>query len=511
MSSRTTMKLGQNLLLPTLAAITGFAAPAATAAPQNEHLPSQGQLNVLVIVLDDVGADQLRMYGNDGPAFPCPSAQVNTTFTPGLELLRLTGIRYSRAYVNPLCSATRAAILTGRYGLRTGVGAAIDRGSTAYTLPNSELFVSELIRDQNAIGYARAAFGKWHLAEPAARDAHASENGFERFEGAKGNLDDHYTWRKITATGGDSSGAALSSAVTVSPGASPPSETTYVSSVNRRDAATWINAQTKPFFAYVCFNPPHAPFQVPPLTRLSMKTRSKLAALGYDPGERAAATREDQALVYQAQIEAVDREILDLLVAIANKLPHTMIVVVGDNGTPSETTVDVNLAGRVKRSVYELGERVPLLVSGPLTWNRAGETCRNLVSGVDLYRLIANFTGISNPKIDNVMAALGRPNDSISPYYTVRNPNAQPRRQFAYSELFGNLPPPIPANVTWLRSITNGQYRYVRRRLGGVNFEELYDLNADPCNVTDLNAPPNALTPGQQTAFNTLSAAMNAL
>jgi arylsulfatase B len=501
------MKLGQNLLLPatTLAALTGFA------SAQNEHLPREGQLNVLMIVLDDIGADQLRMYGNDGPAFPCPQVQVNTTPTPGLELLRLTGIRYSRAYVNPLCSATRAAILTGRYGLRTGVGAAIDRGSTAYTLPNTELFIPELIRDQNSVTYARAAFGKWHLAEPAARDGHAAENGFERFEGAKGNIDDHYTWRKITATGGDASGAALSSAVTVSPGGAPPSETSYVSSVNRRDAATWINAQTKPFFAYVCFNPPHAPFQVPPLTRLSMKTRSKLAALGYDPGERAAATREEQSLVYQAQIEAVDREILDLLVAIANKLPHTMIIVVGDNGTPSETTIDVTLAGKVKRSVYELGERVPLLVSGPLTWNRAGDTCRNLVSGVDLYRLAANFTGISNPKIDTVMANLGRPNDSISPYYTVRNPNAQPRRSVAYSELFGNLPPPIPANVTWLRSNTNGTYRYVRRRLGGVNFEELYDLTADPCNLTDLRAPPNVLTPAQQTAFNSLSASMDAL
>ncbi len=495
-----------------LCASPSTAALVPTGPTPPEWYPPQGALNVLVIVLDDVGADQLRMYACDpGPAYSCAPAQVTTTPTPTLDLLRATGVMYSRAYVNPLCSPTRSCILTGRYGLRTGVGSAIDRGTTAYTLPNSELFVSELIRDNNTRNYARGAFGKWHLAEVAARDAHAAENGFEKFEGAKGNLDDHYTWRKITAVGGVVGTPATSTSVTVSPGADPPSENTWVGSVTRRDAAAWINAQTRPFFSYVCFNPPHAPFQVPPTRNLSNKTRSKLAALGYDPGERAAATRADQSLVYQAQLEAIDREIFELLAAIVQKLPYTMIVVVGDNGTPSETVIDVNLAGRVKRSVYELGCRVPLVITGPLAWWNAGSTCRNMVGAVDLFRTIANFTGISNAKIDTVVAGLGTPNDSISAYYTVLDPCAQPRRPFAYSELFGNLAPPVPPNVTWLRSITDGTYRYVRRRLSGVNIEELYDLAADPCNLTDLRAPPNVLTPQQQAAFATLSAAMNAL
>lgn len=510
------MKLANQILVTTstLAALALCPVPAhaAPSNPTSEWIPPQGALNVLVIVLDDIGADQLRMYANDpGPAYGCTQAEVTTTPTPTLDLLRATGIMYSRAYVNPLCSPTRSAILTGRYGFRTGVGSAIDRGSTAYTLPNAELFVSELIRDNNTKNYARAAFGKWHLAEPAARDAHAAENGFEKFEGAKGNLDDHYTWRKISAAGGAVGGAATSSAVTVSPGADPPSDTTWVGSVTRRNAATWINAQTRPFFSYVCFNPPHAPFQVPPTRNLSNKTRSKLAALGYDPGERAAATRADQALVYQSQVEAVDREIFELLAAIWQKLPSTMIVVVGDNGTPSETTIDVALAGRVKRSVYELGDRVPLIVSGPLAWWNAGQTCRNLVGAVDLFRTIGNFTGLTNAKIDTVIAGLGTPNDSVSSYYTVLDPCAAPRRSVAYSELFGNGPPPIPAAATWLRSTTDGNYRYVRRRLSGVNIEEFFDLATDPCNLTDLKAPPNVLTPGQQAAFNALSAAMNAI
>lgn len=493
-------------------AVGSSSAFAASTTTTSEWIPPAGVLNVLVIVLDDVGADQLRMYANDpGPGYSCPQSQVTTTPTPTLDVMRATGIMYSRAYVNPLCSPTRSCLLTGRYGLRTGVGSAIDRGSTAYTLPNQELFVTELIRDHNPKSYARAAFGKWHLAEPAARDAHPAENGFERFEGSKGNLDDHYTWRKVSAAGGAGPTGATSSAVTVNPGTEPPSENSWVASVTRRDAATWINAQTKPFFSYVCFNPPHAPFQVPPTRLLSKKTRSKLAALGYEPGERAAAPRIDQSLVYQSQLEAIDREIFELLAAIVHKLPYTMVVVVGDNGTPAETVTDATLSGRVKRSVYELGTRVPLIITGPLAWWNAGSTCRNMVGAVDLFRTIANFTGISNSKIDTALAGLGTPNDSISAYYTVLDPSATPRRQYAYSELFANLAPPIPANVTWLRSITDGSYRYVRRRLSGVNIEELYDLTTDPCNVTDLRAPPNALTPPQQAAFTALSTAMNGI
>jgi arylsulfatase A-like enzyme len=487
-------------------------APAASPHGPTDWVPPQGLLNVLVIVLDDVGTDQLRIYAQDpGPAYACAPIQVATTPTPTLDVLRATGVLYSRAYVNPLCSPTRAAMLTGRHGFRTGVGSAIDRGSTAYTLPSGELFVSELIRDHNSRHYARGAFGKWHVAQVVGEDQHAADNGFERFEGTKGNLDDHYTWRKIIASGGGPAGGAVLSSTTVSPGADAPSSATYSASVTARDAAAWINAQSGPFFAWVGFNPPHAPFQVPPYERLSSKTRSKLAALGYEPGDRALATRADQSLVYQAQIEALDREIGELLAAIWHRLPNTMIVVVGDNGTPSETVVDAALAGRVKRSVYEYGARVPLLVTGPLAWFNAGRTCRNLVSAVDLFRTLANFTGITNHRIDTALAAAPAPNDSRSFLRSVLVPSASGPRAVAYSELFANAPPPVPPNVTWLRTTTDGQWRYVRRRLPATTAEELYDLTADPCNLTNLNAVPANLTPAQAAALLALRTAMDAI
>jgi arylsulfatase A-like enzyme len=491
-------------------------APAGPCAPADGHpsVPPAGALNVLVIVLDDLGTDQLRMYGTDtGPPQNCAQTQVNTTPTPTLDVLKLTGVRFSRAYVNPLCSPTRAALLTGRYGMRTGVGAAIDRGTLNYTLPSTEMFLPELIRDYNTRSYARGAFGKWHVADIDTQDAHAAQNGFETYKGAKGNLTSHFTWRKVTANGGEATSIATSSSETVTPApGTPPSEETYDASVNRRDAVTWINAQTKPFFAYVCFNPPHLPFQVPPTNLLSKKTQAKLASLGYETGESPApGVRTDATMLYHAGIEAIDREIFELLLAIAPKLPRTMIVIVGDNGTPVEGVEDVTLSGKVKRSLYEMGSRVPLLITGPLAWPNAGQTCRRVVSGVDLWRTVANFTGMSNSRVDNAIAAQGGVNDSLSLIDLLQNPQGPGPRTIAYSELFPNGTPPIPPGASWLRGMSDGNYRYMRRRVAGTITEELYDLAADPCNLTNLLLPSHVLTPAESAARATMSAAMDAL
>ena len=154
---------------------------------------------------------------------------------------------------------------------------------------------------------------------------------------------------------------------------------------------------------------------------------------------------------------------------------------------------------------------MPLVVTGPLAWLNAGRTCRNVVGAVDLFRTLANFTGISNSRIDGVTAGLGRPIDSTSFLRSVLVPSGSGTRSVAYSELFGNLAPPIPPNVTWLRTTADSSYRYVRRRLGGATIEELYDLAADPCNLVDLNAAPGGLTPAQSAAIATLRAAMDAI
>ena len=123
-------------------------------------LPTAGQIiqpekpkhfkYIAVIVLDDVGVDQLSCYG-EGTDFPN---------TPTICKLAKSGILFRNAWVNPTCSPTRSTIQTGRYAFRTGVTA------PGIPLPLGETTLPEVLADQlNAqLGFSTAQIGKWHLA-----------------------------------------------------------------------------------------------------------------------------------------------------------------------------------------------------------------------------------------------------------------------------------------------------------------------------------------------------------
>ena len=108
------------------------------------------QNNVLLLILDDWGVDSSSLYSN--------SSDKSLTFPPmpNVEKLSERGLRFTNAHAQPMCSPTRAAILTGRYSYRHGVGA--PEGS----LPASELTLPEVFKKSGS-SYQLASFGKWHL------------------------------------------------------------------------------------------------------------------------------------------------------------------------------------------------------------------------------------------------------------------------------------------------------------------------------------------------------------
>ncbi len=479
------------------------------------RLPMPGEFNVLMIVLDDLGTDKLRMYGVDaGLPAHCLSPQINGIPTPNLDQLRADGVMFSRCYSNPTCSPTRAAFMTGRYGLRTGMGHAVNPSdSPGYELPTGETCLPELVRDVNSFSYRRAAFGKWHLTDYDINDCHPAASGFERFEGIMGNPTSHYDWRKVTSVGGGIAGCTSTSSADV-PGVEDltPSTDFWDASVTRDDAVTWIGglAGSDRFFAYVCFSPPHAPFEVPPYSTLSAGTKARLSFNGYEAGDRArSGEADDEKLIYHSNIEAVDHEIGELLAGIAPAvLARTMVVVVGDNGTVATMISDAALVGHGKRTLYELGTRVPLIVKGPLV-TTAGGTCRSLVGAVDLWRTVAEMTGLRSAEIDAAMG--GSPVDSESFLIGIQNPSSALVRTTAYSEAFSNDTPPI-LNFGYRRGITDGSFRYMRNYAdGGGLSENLFHTAADPCEYTDLLAPPHVLTLAEAAALAALQAAMNSI
>lgn len=209
--------------------------------------PPDGSPNVLVIVLDDVGFGQLGCYGG-------------SIATPAMDSLAAGGVRFTNFHVTPLCSPTRASLLTGRNHHSVGMGfiAGVDTGYPAYrghVTPRA----ATLARMLGHEGYAAYAVGKWHLT-PAKHLGAAGPfddwplgQGFDRYYGFMWGEDDQWTpqiWED-------------NHFVDVQPGA----DYHFTDDVVDR-AETYLRdhlstAQDRPFFLYLSFGAGHAPHQAP--------------------------------------------------------------------------------------------------------------------------------------------------------------------------------------------------------------------------------------------------------
>jgi arylsulfatase A-like enzyme len=130
------------------------------------RLPARGRPpNFLLIVADDLGYGDLGVYGSP------------VIRTPHLDAMAAAGVRFTSFYATPVCSPSRAALLTGRYPIRTGVIRVLHPGDR-FGLPETELTVATVLR---GLGYAAACIGKWHLGGGEAR--RPLRHGFEYYYG----------------------------------------------------------------------------------------------------------------------------------------------------------------------------------------------------------------------------------------------------------------------------------------------------------------------------------------
>lgn len=430
--------------------LAAWATPAvAQLAP--EEVQFQIPRNLLLVVADDLGVDMLAAYG-EGQDLP---------FTPWIDQLAENGVLFRNAYANPVCSPTRAQLLTGRHGFRTGLGFLIENSGSI--LPDSEITLPEALKLWSPFEYATGAFGKWHLAVGSQAPASPQQQGFDDFIGALGNFggtENYFDWTQYNN------------------GLSAPSQN-YATSEHVDQAVHWIQAQDKPWLCYLALNAPHSPWVTPP-TGLFTSTFDE-ASLSAPELARAR---------YKAMIEAVDAELGRLLLSLPpEELLRTLIVFVGDNGTPANVTVAPFVPEHAKLTPYEGGCNVPLIISS-LELPVVGVETAALAQATDLYKTLLQFAGV-----DLINGMPGAPQlDSQTLLGPISNPASAGPNEFAFSEFFQpNFPlpgEPILANY----GLRNDRYKLVRRTLGPE--EELYDLERDPFEEHNLLAGA-ALTPEQ--------------
>lgn len=460
---------------PVLAAALLAVAPA---PPPDAPAPT----NVLLVVADDLGVDQLASYG----------VGEDLASTPTLDALAASGVRFTSAWSNPVCSTTRATILTGRYSFRTGVGYVVD---STWGLRASELTLPEAL-DRAGSGYAHAAFGKWHLSNPVTGGpGDPNEAGFSHYAGAPKNLapypTTYYSWTQVEN------------------GVATPA-TGYVTTRTVDDALAWIGAAPEPWFAWVAFHAPHDPFHTPP------------AGLYHVDLEGAASPEVQPRPYYKAMIEALDTELGRLLSAIGGTSNATVIFV-GDNGTPGAVTVEPFPSEQAKGSAFQGGVHVPLLVAGPGV--ASGASCDALVSTVDLFATVVELAGaaealglagaasqggtVAPPTVDASVAS-GPRVDGISLVPYLVDPARPSLRETVFTEWFfpNGLGPPAEVR----RAVRDRRYKYVFNDppnpgqvppLGGgdqVGREGLYDLVRDPLEAVNLLDQP-ALEPEEAAAL----------
>lgn len=414
--------------------ILGLLAACAGEPPCGEQAPTTispvpgGGGNVLVVVLDDVGAEQLASYGFDNPV----------ARTPTIDCLCERGLQFGRAWGAPRCSPGRAALMTGRQSDRTGVGYNV-RGDGASRLPDEEQTLAELVA---GAGYTSGLAGKWHLDAqdgPHGLDAPQAQ-GFDFFAGTLGNIGDNEPKPKGDVEAGYDRWWHIA-------GGEEDWTHRYATRVDVDDAIDFLRDAEPPWLLVVSLHAPHAPIHDPP------------AGLLNTPLDRDATTGAR----YRAGLEAADTELSRLLRWIEpGQLADTTIALVADNGTSEQGTVGPDGA-LVKGSLYERGIHVPMIVTGPYV-AAPGTTSDALVHLVDVFPTVAGIAGVTpEAELDGV---------DLGPV------------------LAGEGPGPEWAETSWNdqgdaleRAVRDDRYKAILRENGVV---ELYDLVADPLETTNL-------------------------
>lgn len=276
--------------------------------------------NIVVILSDDLGWGDVGYHGSD-------------IKTPTIDGLAKRGVELDRYYTYAICSPTRAALMTGRSSLETGVD-----GPLAFkeTLP---LQLSLLPQQLKGLGYQTVMIGKWHLGKSKPEDM-PFRRGFDYYYGFLGGFINHLTHTDVTGK------------LDWQRNGQPVVEAGHTTDLMTEDAIRQIKGRDKrkPLFMYLAYDAPHTPLQAPD----EYVARNAHIA---DPGRR----------VYAAMVEHMDAQLARVIAALdaEGMTQDTLVLWASDNGPLSIGSGSSGGLRGSKGTAFEGGQRVPAVAYWP--------------------------------------------------------------------------------------------------------------------------------------------------
>ena len=329
--------------------------------------------NIVFILADDMGYSDMSWQGS--------SIQ-----TPNLDKLAEEGMFLSRNYVQPQCTPTRIAFLTGNYPYRYGLHEHVLMTNSMHGIPGDEKTIAEKMKEG---GYRTALIGKWHAGchlESQLPNQIGFDHAFYCLHGA-------ISYWNYTAANNSTMVRNGQKYYAPSMEDGETSGNTYATELWKKEASELIqNHDSKqPLFLYLAFNAPHYPLHAPEKTIAKYRD---LEVDAYWSGPDAALGRNaENRKLYMAMVDAMDAAIGEVISALEEKgmLENTLIVFCSDNGGIEEA--DNRPLRSYKGDSFEGGVRVPGIAFWPGKI-KPGSTSRELVYVADWYATFAEIAGM---------------------------------------------------------------------------------------------------------------------
>jgi arylsulfatase A len=380
--------------------------------------------NFIIIFADDLGYGDLGCYGHP------------TIRTPHLDRMATEGVKLTSFYAQPICTPSRAALLTGRQPVRSGlIGNIFPEFETG--LPSSEITLADALKRE---GYRTAAIGKWHLGHHGP-DALPAGHGFDEFLGLPYSNDMTPPWVPTDIP--------LALLRNTKPIEQPVDQDTLTERYTQEAISLIHRWRGGPFLIYLAHTMPHQP--------LAASKRFRGRSLRG---------------LYGDAVETIDWGVGEILAALQKERldRRTLVIFTSDNGPWLDLNQDGGSAGLLrggKGSTYEGGVRVPFIARWPERLPR-GYVSAGIASTMDIYTTLITLAGGRVPT-DRVV-------DGKDILPLLEGKSGSPHERFFYYL------------ARTVQAVREGKWKLRTIRVQGKEVTELFDLEADPSERFDLAA-----------------------